>query len=91
MYLELDTKFYEISMIKNTIYIHYGKIPSMETRLPFGKLIKYEYNDKAKRESFYNDKVNNKLKKGYEVIKSGKTPTNDMKEMIRISKKKGYK
>ena len=34
MYLELDTKFYEISMIKNTIYIHYGKIPSMDARLP---------------------------------------------------------
>tara|TARA_B100001989_G_C24171514_1_gene284489 strand:- start:111 stop:374 length:264 start_codon:yes stop_codon:yes gene_type:complete len=86
MYLENDTKFYEISWIKGAIYIHFGKIPDMDARLPFGTVKKYSFEDKNKRKSFYNNKINEKLKKGYEVIKDGVGASSDMKEMIKLKK-----
>lgn len=86
MYLENNTKFYEISCVKGKVYIHYGKIPTIDADLPFGTLKKYSFEDAMKRKSFYNSKINEKLKKGYEVIKDGVGATSDMKEMIKIKK-----
>ena len=86
MYLENNTKFYEISYVKGKVYIHYGKIPNIDADLPFGTLKKYSFEDKIKLKSFYNGKINEKLKKGYEVIKDGVGASSDMKEMIKIQK-----
>ena len=37
MYLETSTKFYEIVTIGKTVYVHFGRIPSLENpQLPFG-------------------------------------------------------
>ena len=84
MYLEKDTKFYEISWTKGSIYIHYGKIPDIETQLPFGMFKKYDFPDRNKRKSFYNMKINEKLKKGYKIVKNGTGASHNMKEMIKI-------
>ena len=84
MYLENDTKFYEIALIKNDLYIHFGRIPNFDSKLPFGTLKKYNIQDKNKRKDFYNKKINEKIQKGYEIIKKGSSPTHDMKEMIKI-------
>ena len=85
MYLEHDTKFYEIAWTKGSIYVHYGKIPDMNTRLPFGTFKKYDFKTSNEKKSFYNKKINEKLKKGYKVLKNDSTvPTSDMKEMIKI-------
>tara|TARA_Y100000590_G_C15016201_1_gene749514 strand:- start:226 stop:489 length:264 start_codon:yes stop_codon:yes gene_type:complete len=84
MYLVHDTKFYEISWIKGAIYIHYGKIPDMSSQLPFGTLKKYTLENSVKRKSFYNNKINEKLKKGYKMVKNGTGASYDMKKMIKI-------
>lgn len=86
MYLEHDTKFYEIAWVKGAIYIHYGKIPDMNTQLPFGTFKKYTLENGVKRKSFYNNKINEKLKKGYKITKNGWGASNDMKEMMKIKK-----
>lgn len=86
MYLEHNTKFYEISWIKGSIYIHYGKKPDMNVQLPFGTLKKYTLENSIKRKSFYNAKINEKLKKGYKIVKDGTGSSYDMKEMIKIKK-----
>lgn len=41
MYFETKTKFYEIVKKKNNIYIHYGKIPSINIQLPFGTFLMF--------------------------------------------------
>lgn len=85
MYLENDTKFYEISWIKGAIYIHFGKIPDMDARLPFGTVKKIRLKIKI-RENIFNNKINEKLKKGYELIKDGVGASSNMKEMIKLKK-----
>ena len=52
MYLEKETKFYEISWTKGSIYIHYGKIPDIETQLPFGTFKKYDFQIEIKENLF---------------------------------------
>ena len=84
MYLENDTKFYEIALIKNDLYIHFGKIPNFASTLPFGTLKKYDIQDRNERKKFYNTKLSEKIQKGYEIIKKGSSATHNMREMIKI-------
>ena len=84
MYLELDQKFYEIVWTKGIIYTHYGKIPSINRQIPFGRFNRYDFKDRVNKKSFYNKKINEKIKKGYKIIKNGTSPSHDMKEMISI-------
>ena len=69
MYLENETKFYEIALVKNELYIHFGKIPSFDSTLPFGTLKKYDIQDKSEIKKFYNTKLSEKIQKGYEIFK----------------------
>ena len=76
MYLEAPTKFYEIFKTKSDVFIHYGKIPSYTTQLPFGSFLLYKFPNAKDAQSFFVKQLERKLKKDYTVFK--KTQTHDM-------------
>ena len=41
MRLETVSKFYEIIIIKNKVYIFYGKLVKIPQKLPYGKIEEY--------------------------------------------------
>ena len=73
MYLEKDTKYYEIIKDKNKIYIRYGKIQNNYKSLPIGKSIYYTFKNSDEANKFYLKKLEEKRKKNYENIKKNKT------------------
>lgn len=87
MYLENTlngNKFYEIVRRKNVVYMLYGKIPliSMNT----GAFIKYEFDMAQSAKQFYDEKIDEKLKKNYEI--KMKNTTDSMKQAYKLRKPK---
>lgn len=87
MYLEntlSGNKFYEIVRRKNIVYMLYGKIPliSMNT----GAFIKYEFDMAQSAKQFYDEKIDEKLKKNYEI--KMKNTTDSMKQAYKLRKPK---
>ena len=76
-------KFYEINKKKdNSVYIHYGAIPMDSFPLPIGKIEQYKFSNKDDANKFYEQKVNEKLKKKYKLQK-GTGETNIFKWMLK--------
>ena len=79
MYLDTSTKFYEIFKTQMNVYIHYGRLPSSTTQLPFGSFLLYKFPNATDAKLFYEKQLENKKKKGYTVQK--RIQTHDMKWM----------
>jgi len=79
MYLELKNKFYEIVTRSNTAYIRYGKIPSLDAQLPFGRFISFVFPSVKDAKAFQAQTVSEKTGKGYITYKEKET--HDMKWM----------
>ena len=61
-------KFYEIHRKNdNKVYIHYGPEPLGPWSLPIGKLEEYIFNNSDDAKKFMKKKIDEKLKKKYEV------------------------
>ena len=65
MYLDTSTKFYEILKKKADVYIHYGRVQSMTTQLPFGSFLLYKFPNAKDAKLFYDNQIEAKEKKGY--------------------------
>lgn len=73
MYLDTSTKFYEILKKQADVYIHYGRVPSITTQLPFGSFLLYKFSNATDAKLFYDKQLENKQKKGYTVRKPAQT------------------
>ena len=74
MYLEnltVGNKYYEIVRRKTSIYILYGKINN--SNLPKGTFLKNEFNNIIDSKQFYDKKIQEKLNKNYEIVKTNTT------------------
>lgn len=81
MYLDTPTKFYEIFKKQADVYIHYGRLPSMTTQLPFGSFLLYNFPNAKDAKLFYDKQIDDKNKKGYIVRKP--VQTYNMKWMLK--------
>ena len=86
MYLDTPTKFYEIFKKQADVYIHYGRLPSMTTQLPFGSFLLYNFPNAKDAKLFYDKQLEAKQKKGYIVQK--KEQTSNMTWMRKNAKPK---
>ena len=86
MRLEHVIKFYEIVKVKNTVYVHYGKHPRYDAKLPFGSFELYKFNDISSAKLYYDKKTKEKLEKDYFIYNnqySDNKASYNMKWMIK--------
>ena len=87
MYLETSTKFYEIVTIGKTVYVHFGRIPSLENpQLPFGTFQAFTFTTRKEAIKYMDKKVQEKKAKKYETVYAKET--HDMKWMRKNEKPK---
>ena len=66
MYLEAGTKFYEIVTVGKTVYVHFGRIPSLENpQLPFGTFQAFTFTTRKEAIKYMDKKVQEKKTKKY--------------------------
>ena len=73
MYLDVTNKFYEIVVVKKTVFVHFGKIPKFETNLPFGHFIAFIFPIRKDAIKYMNKKLEEKKKKKYKIYKTKET------------------
>ena len=101
MRLETVSKFYEIIITKNKVYIFYGKLVKIPQKLPYGKIEEYIFDTPKLATEYYKKKVDEKLKENLPIyikehnelmwmVKHGKLLVKDMRKITKkvTSKKK---
>ena len=88
MYFDLNAKFFEIAIVKNIVYIHFGDWPNHSDRgKSFGTLKSYSFKSIGKLREFYRRIVHEKLNEGYIVSRRDSKPSHDLKQMIEAKTK----